>query len=729
MPGSAAQSSPASDQSCDYCALPVRRSPVELVIDGTAKRFCCYGCGLALQITDSRGEEGHAAAILVRLGLAIFFAMNVMMMSLPAYAPHVYGETVDSDGALFSVLRVLAMVFAAPVLVLLGGPILSSAVRNLRSGAFATDALIVLGVVAATAISAWRVFAGGGPVFFDTAVMVLVLVTLGRYLEARARARAGAAIRRQVSPDGVIAHRISGGAEDVEIDQLRPGDRVRVLPGEMFPTDGRVTDGSGWVDEAALTGESTPLLKRPSSLVSGGTCSLDGRFEVAVERAASDSATARIAGLLAEASRRPSPVERATERVARFFLPATLLIAAATALWWGVDRGIDDAVLRGLSVLVVACPCALGLATPLAMWLGLGAAASRGIVVRSAEALEHAAAVDAVYFDKTGTLTSSTPRLVACLPSEGSGLTASELLAHAALLEQGLNHPLARAIEKGALANLEVASTIAGRRAEDLRILPGRGVVGEIEGTTVTLGSPEFAAQSFPGQIAPTMTHGAVYLWTARGILGEIRFAEEIRPSAAILIDRLRRRRFPLRVLSGDRRADAISPQLVSRDEVELGLSADDKLEAVRAASRQRRHSGGALAMVGDGLNDAPALAAADLGIAFGAPSDLTRLNADAVVLADDLMRIDWLLDHAHRLRRVIRQNLVWAFGYNTIALVAAAAGWLTPMIASILMLLSSSFVIANSRKLRARSDPQRGERATVSDQPSYSAARAAPPA
>ena len=726
MSTSAASSTTAAEAVCDYCALPLRRHPVELAIDGDRKHFCCYGCGLAMQVTDARGEEGEAATILVRLGLAIFFAMNVMMMSLPAYAPHVYGSDASTDGALFSVLRVLAMIFAAPVIVLLGVPILRSAIGNLRSGNFATDTLIVVGVVAATAISSFRVFFGGGPVFFDTAAMVLVLVTLGRYLEARARARAGATIRRQVDPGETLAHRLSPQAGDVTIDALIAGDRVRVMPGEMFPADGKVLEGEGWVDEAVLTGESTPLLKQPEAKVAGGTCSVDGRFDVLIERPADQSASARIADLLAEASREPSSVERASERVARFFLPATLAIAAATSVWWGIDSGIDRAVLSGLSVLVVACPCALGLATPMAMWLGLGEAARRGIVVRRSETLEQAAAVDFVYFDKTGTLTTATPRLQAAVPRSERGLSADQLIADAALLERDLPHPLARAI---AGAAEERGISHHHRTVTDLRILAGRGVTGRVDGKPLTVGSPAFAAEHFPQQVGRSDESGVTYVWDEDSLLGELRFAESVRDSAADLIASLRQRGNGVRVLSGDRSARAICPHPVAEDEILLGLTPDEKLDHIRAGREQRRAGGGAVAFVGDGLNDAPALAAADVGVAFGTPADLTKLNADAVVLTGDLMRIDWLLEHAARLRRVIRQNLAWAFGYNTIALVAAAAGWLTPMIASILMLLSSGFVVANSRRVTSRGASAPASADSLSDTSSLREAPISPPA
>jgi Cu2+-exporting ATPase len=674
-------------------------------VGGEDLRFCCYGCALALQITRARGEDGEAATILVRLGLAIFFAMNVMMMSLPAYAPHVYGSAAaPAEGPLFVVLRVLALAFALPVLLLLGVPIVRAALRGLSAGGFGTDALVVLGVFTAFGLSAARTWQGTGPVYFDTAVAVLVLVTLGRYLEARAKAQAGAAIRRELTPGRGLALRLTDeGPRQVALDELRSGDRVRVMPGEVFPADGKVIAGSGWVDEAALTGESRPSLKEAGGEVAGGTCSVDGRFEVLVCREPRHSATARIARMMAEACRERSPIERVADRVAQVFLPVVIIVALGSGIWWTWWSGLDRGVLTALSVLVVACPCALGLATPIAIWLGLSEAARRGVIVRTAGALERAAKVDSVLFDKTGTLTGSLPKLIACEPAPGSELSSDDILARAALLECGVRHPLARSIETAARARPQISPDIDLLSATEVRIVPGRGVRGLVHGRALSVGSRRFAAEQIGAQELPPNAEQddlSVLLWDSRRVLGTLRFAEQPRPRAAQLLERLRRGKFAVGLLSGDRAGPAITPDLMKHDEVKFGLSPEEKLAEVRDVQRRRHAAGGAVAVVGDGLNDAPALAAADFGVAFGEPADLTRISADAVVVADDLMRIEWLLRHARRVGVVVRQNLCWAFGYNALAVAAAAAGWLNPLVASLLMLVSSGFVVVNARRL-----------------------------
>ena len=349
--------------------------------------------------------------------------------------------------------------FAAPVIGLLGWPILASAARGARQGAANTDALIVIGTVAAYALSVINTISGSGAVYFDTAAMLLVLVTLGRYLEARAKAEAGAAVRATLAPAPARATRLrvaaglalpdaASDAETVCPDALVPGDIVRVAPGDAFPTDGEVVDGAGGVDEAALTGEHRPILKEPGSAVASGTCSIDGLFHVRVTARAADSAAARIAALLAAARRERAPAERLADRVAGVLVPLVIVIAIGAAALWTWRAGFDNGLLVGLAVLVVACPCGLGIATPVAVWTGLVTAARHGVIVRSAPVLERAADVDRVLFDKTGTLTGRTPQLEAIEIDDGVALTPDELLARAAALEAGLNHPLAAAIAR-----------------------------------------------------------------------------------------------------------------------------------------------------------------------------------------------------------------------------------------------------------------------------------------
>ena len=701
---------------CAHCGLPLGRRTVSATVAGERSRFCCYGCVLAQQVTRARGEHGAAESILIRLGLAIFFAMNLMMVRMPSYVPYVYG-TSAGDGPLFQVLRVLALAFAAPVIGLLGWPILIGAVRGIRDGAANTDALIVLGTVAAYALSVINTFTGRGAVYFDTAAMLLVLVTLGRYLEARAKAEAGAAVRATLAPAPAVAIRLRIAAglvlatsaretETISPDVLAPGDIVRVAPGDAFPTDGVVIDGTGGADEAALTGEHRAVLKEPGSTVAGGTCSIDGLFHVRVTARATESAAARIAALLVAARRERAPAERLADRVASVLVPAVIVVALAATTWWTFHAGIDTGVLVGLAVLVVACPCGLGIATPVALWTGLVTAARRGVIVRSAPVFERAAEIKQVLFDKTGTLTDRMPRLVAIEPAANSGLSQHDVLSRAAALEAGLKHPLAAAVaaawQQALEARPEPRRKGRSLRATEVQVVAGRGVRGVVGGESLATGSVNFAAQDLGNAIFRSYadTPGSVVLlWRPRQLLGALRFAEAPRPEAAAALDQLCQVGIRSGLVSGDRRADAVVPALIVAADAALGLLPEDKVAYIR--SMRRKPGAGAVAMVGDGVNDAPALAAADIGIAVGDASDLARMTADVAIVNNDLRRVPWLITYSRRVNRVMRENLFWAFAYNAVAVIAAAAGALNPLIASVAMLASSLAVVANARRLR----------------------------
>jgi len=701
---------------CAHCGLPLGRRSISATVAGEPSRFCCYGCVLAQQVTRARGEHGAAESILIRLGLAIFFAMNVMMVSMPSYVPYVYGPNAG-DGPLFQILRVLALVFAAPVIGLLGWPILVGAARGIRDGAANTDALIVLGTAAAYALSVINTFTGRGAVYFDTAAMLLVLVTLGRYLEARAKAEAGAAVRAKLAPAPAAAMRVRVAAglvlatserqtEAVSPEGLASGDVVCVAPGDAFPTDGVVIDGTGGADEAALTGEQRAVLKEPGSTVASGTCSIDGLFYVRVTARAAESAAARVAALLAAARRERAPAERLADRVASVLVPVVIAVAVAAGAWWTFHAGFDTGLLVGLAVLVVACPCGLGIATPVALWTGLVTAARRGVIVRSAPAFERAAHIDHVLFDKTGTLTERRPRLVAVEPAAGSGLSQDDVLCRAAALEAGLKHPLAAAVaaawQQALDARAEPGRRGGSLRATEVQVVAGRGVRGVVGGDSLAAGSVNFAAQDLGNAIFRRYadTPGSVVLlWRPRQLLGALRFAEVARLEAAAALDQLRQLGIRSGLVSGDRCAEAVVPTLIVAKDAALGLLPEDKVAYIRSLRWQK--GAGTVAMVGDGVNDAPALAAADIGIAVGDASDLARMTADVAIVSNDLRRVPWLITYSRRVNRVMRENLFWAFAYNAVAVIAAAAGALNPLIASVAMLASSLAVVANARRLR----------------------------
>ncbi len=691
---------------CDHCGLPLGRRPVLAEIDGAPIRCCCYGCVLALQVTRARGEDGAAAAVFVRLGLGVFFAINVMMVGMPAYVPYVYGaEAGPTDGPLFQLLRVLALVLTAPVLLLLGGPIVASASQSLRSGAANTDALIVLGTVAAYGLSVANTIAGRPAVYFDTAAMLLVLVTVGRWLEASAKAEAGRAVRARLAPGPLHARRepaVGAGVEEVGVHDLAIGEVVHVRPGEAFPTDGTVIDGEGGVDEAMLTGESWPIAKAPGTTVAGGTCSIDGTFRVAVTRPARASAAARIADLLAGALRERTPWERTADRAARVLVPVVLALALGAGLAWTAVDGVERGLFVAIAVLVVACPCGLGIATPVAIWTGLATASRHGVIVRSAPALERAATLAAVVFDKTGTLTTRVPRLVAVEATPGIA-SAEDVLRVAAALAGAVPHPLSHAITD--------AARVDGPPACEVRSLPGRGITGVVGDRRVAIGSARLVREQLGVRMAdPDDGEGpAVFVMADDAVIGRLRFAEAPRAEAGRALAALRRLGVRVLLATGDAQAGAVVPALVRPTDAATGLLPADKVAHVRAV----RATCGAVAMVGDGVNDAPALAGADLGIAIGSATDLTRTTADVAILNDDLSRIPWLVAHARRVGRVARQNLAWAFAYNAVAVVLAAAGQLGPLVAAAAMIASSVAVVANARRLAAAPESGRAKAAS----------------
>lgn len=675
---------------CDHCGLPLGRRPVVAAIDGAEIRCCCYGCVLAQQITRARGEDGAAAAVFVRLGLGVFFAINVMMVGMPAYVPYVYGaEAGPVDGPLFQVLRVLALVLTAPVLLLLGGPIVASAWHGLRRGAANTDALIVIGTVAAYGLSVVNTLAGRPEVYFDTAAMLLVLVTVGRWLEASAKAEAGRAVRSRLAPGPARARRERGvEVEEVGVHDLAVGEVVHVRPGEAFPTDGTVIDGEGGADESALTGESWPVAKAPGSTVAGGTCSVDGVFRVAVTRPASESAAARIAALLGAALRERTPWERTADRAARVLVPLVVVLAIAAGAAWTAAAGFERGLFVAIAVLVVACPCGLGIATPVAVWTGLATAARHGVIVRSAPALERTAALDVVVFDKTGTLTTRLPRLVA-VEWIDAGAGSTDVLRLAAALARVTPHPLAGAITDAVAGPVPSAS--------EVKSLPGRGVTGIVDGRRVTIGSARLAREVLGRAVPDAADDGpAVFVIADDRLISRLRFAEAPRAEAGGALAALRRLGVRVLLATGDTQAAAIVPALIAPADAMTGMLPADKVAHVRAV----RRAAGPVAMVGDGVNDAPALAGADLGFAIGSATDLARTTADVAILNDDLGRIPWLIAHARRVGRVARQNLAWAFAYNAVAVVLAAAGQLGPLVAAGAMIASSVAVIANARRL-----------------------------
>ncbi len=568
-----------------------------------------------------------------------------------------------------------------------------------------TDWLLASGVGASFAVSFLSVIRGDGPIYFEVGCVILVMTALGRWLEATGRVQAGAALDSlaKLLPDQV--RRLEDGQEAlVPRESIRVGDQIRVLAGERIPADGRVVRNAGLVDEQVLTGESRPVLKEPGDRILGGTLNLDGDFTIRVTEAGGTATLARVVEMVRRARESKGRYQRLADRAATVFAPTVLVIAlGAFGIHWA-SGSLERGLMAGLAVGLIACPCALGLAAPLAVWSALGNAAGQRVLFRSSEALERLADVAAVRFDKTGTLTTGSASVSHFLCEDAED--ESTLLARAATLASASSHALSRAI-------VDFAKKPEGAESEDrldvsgIRIVPGMGAVGRSDGSNspIVLGSRRFlerrglslgpaisaAIEDAEGQGLPFSIVG----WDDRA-RGLFVFEERWRPGAREVIRSLGEAGLDVAVLTGDHasRGRAIARQLGVV--VEAELLPGDKSAAIERA-RQRF---GPVCMIGDGINDAPALAVSDIGIALGCGTDVSRDAAAVCLMADDLGRIPWSIELARRTRRVIRGNLAWAFGYNSLGVVCAALGLLNPALAATLMVASSTLVILNSLRL-----------------------------
>ncbi|MCC6304686.1 MAG: heavy metal translocating P-type ATPase [Rhodobacteraceae bacterium] len=605
---------------------------------------------------------------------------------------------------------------AALTLVLLAGPgreFYLKGARSLWRRAPDMNALVMLGTAAAFLYSLVATFApavlpaASRAVYYEAAAVIVALVLLGRWLEARAKGEAGAAIRRLVALAPATALRLGpGGPEEVPAAGLAAGERVLIRPGARVPADGLVEEGQSWVDESMLTGEPVPVAKAPGAAVTGGTVNGAGALTVRLVRTGEATTLARIVALVEGAQGAKLPVQALVDRITLWFVPAVLAVAAVTvAAWLAFGPSLAHALVAGVSVLIIACPCAMGLATPVSIMVGLGRAAERGILVRRGEALQRLAGVTTVAFDKTGTLTEGRPRLVAF--DVAPGADADDLLALAAAVEARSEHPIARAVVEAAAAR-----GLALPAAEDFAALPGRGVTARVGGRRVAVGAGRLMAEegaraeAFAAPAEARARAGETVLFLAvDGVAAAlIAVADTPRPGAAEAVAALHRLGIASAMITGDgaATAGAIAARL-GIDRVEAEVLPAGKLASVRALA-----ASGPVAFVGDGINDAPALAAADVGIAVGTGTDVAIEAGDVVLVAADPRAVAEAVTLARAILANIRQNLFWAFAYN-VALIPLAAGalypatglLLSPVLAAGAMAASSVIVVGNALRLR----------------------------
>ncbi|SIO17406.1 Cu+-exporting ATPase [Agromyces cerinus subsp. cerinus] len=666
------------------------------------------------------GERGTAAAsdpLMTRLVVSALLTVPVVALAMVPALQFTYWQW-------------FSLMLAAPVVVWGGWPFHRAAAVNLRHGSLTMDTLVSLGTLTAFAWSLWSLFFGhagmpgmthewtfgvrgtpGGDIYLEVAAGVITILLLGRVLEHRSKRRAGQSLRTllDLAPREVSVLRGEAGderEERVPIAALRPGDRFVVRPGERIAADGIVVRGEAGVDESMLTGEPAPVDVAPGVSVTAATIVHGGSLVVAAERVGTDTRLAQIARLVEDAQLGKSRAQRLADRISAVFVPIVIALAVATAIVWvATGSPVEQAITAAVAVLVIACPCALGLATPMAILVGTGRGAERGILITGPEALDRAGDVDTILLDKTGTLTTGRMSLAGVTTADGAdgtdrveGVAALDL---AAALERGSEHPVARAIVDGADAS---GSTWRGMQVHGFRAHAGLGVTGVVDGVDAAAGRPAFLVElgyRMPAALearAAASDHTLVAVGAAGAVRALIEVGDRVRDGARDAVDRLRALGLRPALVTGDaERPAARVAAALGIDEVHAGVSPEGKLAIVRREQAEGRR----VAMVGDGVNDAAALAASDLGIAMGGGTDAAASASDLALTRDEPGAIADAISLARATLRTIKGNLFWAFAYNVAAIPLAAAGFLNPMIAGAAMAFSSVFVVLNSLRLR----------------------------
>ncbi|NWC91370.1 MULTISPECIES: cation-translocating P-type ATPase [unclassified Pseudomonas] len=629
-----------------------------------------------------------------------------LLLAILLAAPLVLPMLVQPFGLHWMLPAWVQFALATPVQFIFGARFYIAAWKAVRAGAGNMDLLVAIGTSAGYGLSIYEwltATAGHMPhLYFEASAVVIALVLLGKYLESRAKRQTASAIRalEALRPERAIQV-IDGREQDVAITALKLNDLVLVKPGERFPVDGEVVEGQSHADEALISGESLPVPKQPGDTVTGGAINGEGRLLVRTLALGAESVLARIIRLVEDAQAAKAPIQKLVDKVSQVFVPVVLVLALATLIgWWLYGAPLEVALINAVTVLVIACPCALGLATPTAIMAGTGVAARHGILIKDAEALERAHEVSAVVFDKTGTLTSGAPKIAHLAAVDGNE---AALLQQAGALQRGSEHPLAKAVlDACAEQGLNVADVSASQS------LTGRGIAGTLDGRQLALGNRRLLEDTglSTGDLADSAraweAEGRTLSWLIEQgpqprVLGLFAFGDTLKPGALQAIRQLKARHISSHLLTGDNRGSArVVAEALGIDDVHAEVLPADKAATVAELKKT-----GVVAMVGDGINDAPALAAADIGIAMGGGTDVAMHAAGITLMRGDPRLVPAALEISRKTYAKIRQNLFWAFVYNLIGIPLAAFGLLNPVMAGAAMALSSVSVVSNALLLK----------------------------
>lgn len=654
------------------------------------------------------GHHGEAAKEEARehmhhdeVGAARTKAIWALVLAAPAAVIGMTGLELGQEVYGYALSMWLVAALSVVVILGIGWQFHRGMLKDARHLAPGMDTLISLGTLAALFYSIWVLARGAEDVYFEIGAIITALILLGKFFEARSTGQASAAVRKLLELGAKTARVIRGGKEvEVPVEQVEVGDTLLVKPGEKIPVDGDIVTGATNVDESMLTGESMPVSKSEGDLVYGATVNIDGAITMTAKKVGADTVLAQIARMVADAQTKKAPIQKLADRISGVFVPIVLVIAVVTFVVWYLATGDATAsFIPAIAVLVIACPCALGLATPTAIMVGTGLGAERGILIKNGESFERAKRIDAVLFDKTGTLTEGKPRVTDVVPIGGT--SNDEVLALAAAVEQLSEHPLARAVVEAAKDK-----KLRIEEAHDFRSVTGKGVVGSVRDVTVRIGTTRFMEENgvsvseSESSLKKLEEQAKTVVVVARDStsIGLIAIADTLKADAKDAVAALKKQGLMTALITGDneRTGRAIGKQ-VGIDTVFARVMPEDKVEKVK----ELQNKGKKVAFVGDGINDAPALAQADLGIAIGTGTDIAIEAGHLVLVKGHPQKVVEALGLSRLTFRTIKQNLFWAFFYNAAAIPLAALGWLSPIIAAAAMAFSSVSVVGNSLRIK----------------------------